>query len=123
MLGTVAGGTQYMDPEARAPRAFFDQVNLDSGEVRRIPIGFLGHGFTQDPTSMKRAALFEKKGPGGAIVDLDELVVIEAIHASPGSTFMATVFSRTMARRFMSSKPRLDLSPEKSRFEMPSLSP
>jgi hypothetical protein len=87
MLGTVAGGTQYMDPSVGAPRAFFDQVDLDTGEVRRIPIGFLGHGFTQDPKRPARAAIFEKKGPGGRIVDLDALDALETVAASPGCKF------------------------------------
>lgn len=87
MLGVVAGGTQFMDPSIGAPRAFFDQIDLDSGEVRRIPIGFLGHGFTQDPKNRARAALFEKKGPGGCIVDLDALSVVRPIAASPGCAF------------------------------------
>ena len=87
MLGTVAGGTQYMDPQVGAPRAFFDQVDLDTAEVRRIKVGFLGHGFTQDPTRLERAALFEKKGPGGATINLSTLEVTGSIAASPGCAF------------------------------------
>ena len=87
MLGTVAGGTQYMDPNALEPRAFFDQVDLDTAEVRRITVGFLGHGFTQDPTNLSRAALFEKKGPGGCTVNLTTLEVTGPMRASPGCAF------------------------------------
>ncbi len=102
MLGTVVGGTQFMDPKIGATRAFFDQVNLDTGEVRRIPVGFLGHGFTQDPNRKARAAVFEKKGPGGCLVDLDTLEVLAPIAASPGCAFYGHgLFSKDGAKVFV----------------------
>jgi hypothetical protein len=64
-----------------------DQIALDTGVVERIAMTFLGHGFTQDPTSLRRAAVFEKKGPGGAMVDLVTREITARIEPSPGCAF------------------------------------
>lgn len=87
MLGTVVGGTRYADPHARAERFFFDQVDLDAGSVSRIPLDFLAHGFTQHPARPDLAATFEKKGPGGARLDLAAGRFVDALAASPGAAF------------------------------------
>lgn len=56
-------------------------VNLDaeSPKAELVPLSFLGHGISFDPTSRFRAAVFEKKGPGACLVDLRERAVIRPI--------------------------------------------
>jgi hypothetical protein len=47
-------------------------IDLDTDEPspRLIDVGFLGHGVAVNPARRELAAVFEKKGPGGCLVDL-----------------------------------------------------
>jgi hypothetical protein len=88
--GVMVGGTQVQDARTKAPFFSLDLVDLDRASnadpaaqherksidapdaraVRRIAMKFFVHGFTVDPARPHVAATFEKKGPGGALVDL-----------------------------------------------------
>jgi hypothetical protein len=70
MLGTFVGGTAYVDPASRKPAYCFDVVDLDRGEVKRIPLDFLAHGFSVNPRAPHQVVVFEKRGPGAAVLDL-----------------------------------------------------
>lgn len=87
VLGVIAGGTAALSRSAGLPRFFLDVLDLDAGVVGRVDVAFLPHGFAQDPTRPERAVVFEKKGPGGAAVDLDALAFAAPIAASKGCTF------------------------------------
>lgn len=101
-LGVIAGGTAGLSRSAGTTHFFLDLLDLDRGTLGRIPVAFLPHGFAQDPTRLERTALFEKKGAGGAIVDVDTLAFTSAIAASPGCTFYGHgAFSVDGARIFV----------------------
>jgi hypothetical protein len=87
MLGTIVGGSQMGNPQTGEKQFTFDQIDLDAGAVARVRMKFLGHGFTQDPGDLRRAAVFEKKGLGGCIVDLAAGVVTDVIEPSTGCAF------------------------------------
>lgn len=89
MLGVIVGGTRYGDPKTREARFCLDLLDLDAGEVEpsRIPLDFLAHGFAVQPLRRREAALFEKRGPGGAYVDLVDKAVLRSITPLPGHHF------------------------------------
>lgn len=68
-LGVFVGGTLGKDDRGQ-PIGCLDILDLDRAELRRARIDFLGHGVAVDPKDAGRAAVFEKRGPGGALVDL-----------------------------------------------------
>lgn len=86
-LGIVVGGTRYAEPSGAIHHSL-DMLDLDAGDAEpsRIPLDFLAHGFAPHP-SKKEAALLEKRGPGGAYVDLAERRVIRAIAPMDGHHF------------------------------------
>lgn len=95
MLGTFVGGTGGLHPQTLQPIFSFDVVDLDADEVARIDVDFLPHGFTTKPGSPHIAAVFEKRGPGAALLDLAEMRLIGRIRALPGRHYYGHgVFSR-----------------------------
>lgn len=88
-LGVLAGATRYGDPRDRSVRFCFDLLDLDEGatEPHRIPLDFWAHGFAVCPRRPHRAALLEKRGPGGAFVDLVERAVLCPITPMDGHHF------------------------------------
>jgi len=58
-------------------------LDLDAGgeEPWTIELDFFGHGLTFDPTDPHRAALFEKRGSGACILDLENRRVVRPIPA------------------------------------------
>lgn len=68
MLGTFVGGSTFV--EGGATKHSFDLVDLDRDELVRIPVDFLPHGFTTKPGAPHLAVVFEKRGPGAALLDL-----------------------------------------------------
>lgn len=67
-LGTFVGGTRI--DKSGVVEHTFDVVDLDRDSVRRVPLDFLAHGFTTRPDAPHVAAVFEKRGPGAALIDL-----------------------------------------------------
>lgn len=78
-LGVMVGGLQLADPRTKQSFFSFDLVDLDAKTTARFPLGFLAHGFTVDPTRPHVAAVFEKKGPGACLVDLNDKRVLATI--------------------------------------------
>lgn len=85
--GVVVGPTQYVDPRDGSVGYCFDILGLDDRSLRRIPMRFLGHGFTVDPKARRKAATFEKKGPGACLLDLEAGKVVMPIPIAPGRHF------------------------------------
>jgi len=71
MQGTIIGGGSFIKDGAQ--RFVLTLIDLDGDRqtARLIPTGFLPHAIAIDPTDPTKAAVFEKKGPGGCYVDLD----------------------------------------------------
>jgi hypothetical protein len=68
MLGTFVGGSAFLADGQRGHS--LDVVDLDTDTVRSIPLDFLPHGMTVKPGVPTLAVVFEKRGPGAALVDL-----------------------------------------------------
>ncbi|MFO0670094.1 MAG: DUF1513 domain-containing protein [Polyangiaceae bacterium] len=96
--GVFVGGTHVQNAKTKEPFFSLDLVDADLGgdadaesagaaRTRRIPLTFLAHGFTVRPGQPNVAAVFEKKGPGGALVDLAEGTRLRAIDPLPGCAF------------------------------------
>lgn len=101
-LGTLVGGTRYADPATQAIRYCLDLLDLDSGaaEPARIPLDFLAHGFTAHP-ARPEAVLLEKRGAGGAYVDLARREVLRRVAPLPGHHFYGHgAFSRDAGALF-----------------------
>src|SRR5438128_1796465 len=78
-LGILIGGTRYAETEGGEPKHSLDLLDLDAGddEPGRIALDFLAHGFALHPKQRTRAALLEKRGPGGAFVDVAAKKLLE----------------------------------------------
>lgn len=68
--GTIIGGGGFFKGREQSWALSILDLDREHPEARLCSIGFLGHGLTVDPRDETRAAVFEKKGPGAAIVDL-----------------------------------------------------
>lgn len=82
----MVGGTQGLDADGATVRAV-DIADLDRGTLTRIPVPFLGHGVAVDPRRPTHAAVFEKWGPGAALLDLASGRAVEPIRATEGREF------------------------------------
>jgi len=93
-LGVIVGPTRYMEPSTGEVKHTLDLFDLDRhgllgapAEPDRIALEFFAHGFTTNPARPWQAALFEKRGPGGACVDLATLRVLAPIAPLAGHAF------------------------------------
>jgi uncharacterized protein len=94
-LGTFVGGTGGSDPVTGRPACSLDIVDLDRDHLTRIAVDFLPHGFTRKPDAPHIAAIFEKRGPGAALVDLTTHKRLGTLHARPGRHYYGHgVYSR-----------------------------
>ncbi|MFS8064869.1 MAG: DUF1513 domain-containing protein [Byssovorax sp.] len=101
-LGTLVGGTRYVDPATQSVRYCLDLLDLDAdaAEPLRIPLGFLAHGFALHP-ARPEAVLLEKRGPGAVYVDLARREVLRPIAPLPGHHFYGHgAFSRDAGALF-----------------------
>jgi hypothetical protein len=87
--GVLVGPTKYADAKTGRTGFCLDVLDLDDGEaaVKRIPLSFFGHGFSFHPAAPEKAALFEKRGPGGCYLDLLTLSVLAPIAPMAGHHF------------------------------------
>lgn len=83
-LGTFVGGTAGSDPTTGRTVHSLDIVDLDEDALTRIPVDFLPHGFTRKPGAPHLAAIFEKRGPGAALIDLTARKRLGALTSKPG---------------------------------------
>lgn len=82
----MVGGTQVRDASS-ASRFFVDIADLDRASLSRAEIGFLAHGVAVDPQRPACAVVFEKWGPGAALVDLAQARHVSPILATRGREF------------------------------------
>ena len=85
--GFVLGGGSYLSEGKQLFVLALIDLDAQSPSAETIPLSFMGHGFAFDPTCRFRVALFEKKGPGAAVVDLRERRVVRPIETPPNRRF------------------------------------
>lgn len=69
-LGVLIGGSQYIRASTGKPVFALDLLDLEKLVVHAVPLEFLAHGFTTVPGRETTAAVFQKRGPNAAIVEL-----------------------------------------------------
>lgn len=94
VYGTLLCGGSQVNAETGDKRFVFTQLNLDQAIRDRtakqriiIDIGFLAHGVIRNPFAANRVLVFEKKGPGGAEIDLKRNEIVARIRPSSGCEF------------------------------------
>jgi uncharacterized protein len=85
-LGILIGGSSYLRASTREPIFALDVLDLENPKLFTIPLEFLAHGFGVKPDEPTVAAIFEKRGPHAAIVDLLSGKV-RALRAGPKRAF------------------------------------
>lgn len=85
-LGVLVGGSKYVRATSGEPVFSLDLLDLEALRVHSVPLGFLAHGFSTVPGREHVAAVFEKRGPNAAVVELLEAKV-RPIVAGPGRAF------------------------------------
>ena len=85
-LGVLIGGTRYIRRSTGAPAFFLDMFDVEHSRLQTIELGFLAHGLSTMPERPTTAAIFEKRGPSAAIVDLLKKDV-RAFEAGPRRAF------------------------------------
>lgn len=86
----------------------WELIDLDLAGRRSISLDFFAHGFAQDPHSPRRAMIFEKKGPGGCEVDLQERNLVRKIPPAPGCAFYGHGTFTRDGSVFLATESRLD---------------
>jgi hypothetical protein len=101
-LGTFVGGSRGVHAVTGKESYSFDVVDLDAGTMHRIDLPFLPHGFTRLPTARHVAAVFEKRGPGAALLDLRTMRRLGRLVGKRGRHFYGHgVYSREGDRLFV----------------------
>jgi hypothetical protein len=77
--GYVFGGGAYKAVDKTTFMLAIINLDVETPVAEGVSTGFLPHGLTFDPHDARRAALFEKKGPGACIVDLQTRTVTRAL--------------------------------------------
>lgn len=85
-LGVLIGGSRYVRASTGAPFFTLDLLDLERLKTRAVTLDFLAHGFSTMPGRPTVAAVFEKRGPNAAVVELLEGNV-RAIAAGPKRAF------------------------------------
>ena len=85
----LIGGGQYMleGEESSEPRFVFSLFQPEAEKPTLIETGFLPHAVALYPQEPTRLAIFEKKGPGACLIDLNEMKVIRPLHTVAGRHF------------------------------------
>ncbi len=77
--GHVLGGGAYLLGGQKEFALAVIDLDDPSPKAELLSLAFLAHGITFDPNDRFRAAIFEKKGPHGCIVDLRSMTVTSAL--------------------------------------------
>lgn len=83
----ILGGGKYQDRETGRIEHVFSIVDLDARRVELIPLDFLPHGIHQHARSPHLLAVFEKKGPHAALIDLESRQRVRPIETDPSRYF------------------------------------
>lgn len=97
-LGVLVGATRLVTQEGEEQGFSLDLLDLDAGDTvpSRIRLPFPGHGFALRPRGRGEAAVFEKRGCGGCIVDLVAQRIVRPIEPTAGHAFYGHgAYSRT----------------------------
>lgn len=100
--GTAFAGSAWQTPDGARSHALV-AVDLDAPDraPASLPLTFLAHGVVPDPACPHRAAVFEKHGPGAAIVDLATMTVSRVLPPVAGRQFYGHgAFSRDGTRLY-----------------------
>ncbi|MBX7078967.1 MAG: DUF1513 domain-containing protein [Nannocystaceae bacterium] len=99
-LGVVWAGSAWRSEGTQVFALVSRDLDREHGP-RAMALDFFGHGFAVDPTEPARAAVFEKHGPGAAIVDLRRLACVMPLRPGPDREFYGHgAFSRDGALLF-----------------------
>lgn len=94
--GALLCGGRLVSSDGSKEKFVFTQVNIDATVRDRSPdgnykrnmdIGFLAHGVIKNPLAEERVVVFEKKGPGGAEIDLKSNEIATRIMPAKGCEF------------------------------------
>ncbi len=85
-MAVLIGGSQYIRASTGKPIFALDLLDLESVRIHSVPLEFLAHGFATMPGRETTAAIFEKRGPNAAIVELLEAKVRSFV-AGPSRAF------------------------------------
>jgi hypothetical protein len=85
-LGVLIGGSRYVRASTGVPFFALDLLDLERIRIRTVDVTFLPHGFATMPGRETVAAVFEKRGPNAAVIELLEGKV-RPITAGPGRAF------------------------------------
>ena len=94
VYGSLLCGGRQINAATGEERFVFTQLSIDQtikdkGAAQKLitDIGFLAHGVIKNPTTSQKVLVFEKKGRGGAEIDLKENKVINRIEPGDGMAF------------------------------------
>lgn len=83
----ILGGGRYRDLDTGRIAHVFSIVDLDTKSVSLIDLDFLPHGIHAHPEKPHLLAVFEKKGPNAALIDLENRRVVRKIETAPSRFF------------------------------------
>lgn len=76
----LLGGCRYADPDDKDKFKFgLSVLNFEKKQSRLIDADFLPHAVVADPNNPERVLIFEKIGPGAAVIDLNAMSEISKI--------------------------------------------
>ncbi|MCB9932535.1 MAG: DUF1513 domain-containing protein [Planctomycetes bacterium] len=97
--GALMCGGKLVNPETKEEKFVFTQLSIDQTLKNKaenntqiaqkliMDIGFLAHGVIKNPNANHKVLVFEKKGPGGAEIDLKENTIVTRIKPDKGCAF------------------------------------
>lgn len=80
----IVGGGRFQKPGQSAVIHFvFSVLNLKTRQHYLIPLDFLPHGLSPNPSCPTQLVVCEKIGPGAAVIDLETMSLVETIPTDP----------------------------------------
>jgi len=84
----ILGGGQFLvEGDRSGPKFVLSVLQPASESPSLVPTGFLPHAIAVHPQEPTRMAVFEKKGPGACVLDLNEMKVERTLATEPGRHF------------------------------------
>ncbi|MDP2504221.1 YncE family protein [Oceanobacter sp. 3_MG-2023] len=104
----LLGGGRFMNPDGSGQRYVLALVDLQQQQTDLIDLDFFPHGIHWHPDAPDRLAVFEKKGPHAAEVDLGARRLSRKIDARPGRYFYGHGAYSADNQQLFSTETRLD---------------